>query len=71
MDLQQRFDHLIAEQHWFSRQDTVVAAVSTGVDSMTLLTLLMRLPMANRPRLVVAHVNHQLRAQSSTEAAFF
>lgn len=70
MDLQQRFDHLIAEQHWFSRQDTVVAAVSTGVDSMTLLTLLMRLPMANRPRLVVAHVNHQLRAQSSTEAAF-
>ncbi|MGV0168055.1 tRNA lysidine(34) synthetase TilS [Furfurilactobacillus sp. WILCCON 0119] len=49
--------------------DTVVVAVSTGVDSMVLLDVLRHLPKSERPTLVVAHVNHQLRAQSDVEEA--
>ncbi|GAB6093474.1 tRNA(Ile)-lysidine synthase [Furfurilactobacillus curtus] len=53
--------------HLWQPEDTIVLAVSTGVDSMALLTLFRQLPKAQRPRLVVAHVNHQLRAQSDQE----
>ncbi|WP_305068921.1 ATP-binding protein, partial [Lacticaseibacillus nasuensis] len=41
----------------------IVVAVSGGVDSMVLLTLLARLPGRPYP-LTVAHFNHQLRAES-------
>lgn len=53
--------------HLWQPTDTVVLAVSTGVDSMALLTLFSQLPKSQRPQLVVAHVNHQLRAQSDLE----
>lgn len=46
----------------------IVVAVSGGVDSMVLLTLLARLPGRPYP-LTVAHYNHQLRAESAAEAA--
>ncbi|MEM5031730.1 ATP-binding protein [Limosilactobacillus fermentum] len=46
-------------------------AVSTGVDSMVLLDLLQNLPKLRRPRLIVAHVNHHLRTQSTAEEAFY
>ncbi|GEL16086.1 tRNA lysidine(34) synthetase TilS [Pediococcus cellicola] len=51
-------------------QTTVVVAVSTGVDSMTLLALLETLPLNRRPKIVIAHVNHKLRAQSTEEQQF-
>lgn len=56
-------------RRFFSAQQTMVLAVSGGVDSMVLLDLCLQLPPAHRPRLVVAHVNHQLRAQSQLEEA--
>ncbi|USS93555.1 tRNA lysidine(34) synthetase TilS [Fructilactobacillus ixorae] len=46
----------------------IIVAVSTGVDSMVLLDLLQQV-VAPRT-LVVAHVNHQLRAASQAEAQF-
>ncbi|MFB9770664.1 tRNA lysidine(34) synthetase TilS [Lactiplantibacillus modestisalitolerans] len=60
----------MARYHVLDPAETVIVAVSTGVDSMALLHLLEDLPAAQRPRLVVAHVNHHLRAQSADEVAF-
>lgn len=54
---------------FFSPHQTVVIAVSGGVDSMVLLDLFQSLPVAQRPQLVVAHVNHQLRPESDHEEA--
>lgn len=46
----------------------VVVAVSTGVDSMVLLHLLVKI--LGPARVVVAHVNHELRSQSQDEEAY-
>ncbi len=53
---------------FFSLKQPLVVAVSTGVDSMTLLQVLNALLPANQ--VVVAHVNHHLRAQSQQEEQF-
>ncbi|AVK64415.1 tRNA lysidine(34) synthetase TilS [Lactobacillus sp. CBA3606] len=70
MTLIQQFNRQLAQQKLLTPAATVVVAVSTGVDSMVLLTLLQQIPLHQRPRLIVAHVNHHLRAQSVTEADF-
>lgn len=52
-------------------KQTVVVAVSTGSDSMTLLHLLRTLPPQLAPKqLVVAYFDHNLRAESAKETAF-
>ncbi|WP_057743650.1 tRNA lysidine(34) synthetase TilS [Liquorilactobacillus capillatus] len=48
----------------------VLVAVSTGVDSMTLVDLLLRIPIKRRPQLFIAYVDHRLREQSSLETEF-
>ncbi len=53
---------------FFSLKQPLVVAVSTGVDSMTLLHVLGSLLSADQ--LVVAHVNHHLRVQSQQEEQF-
>lgn len=53
---------------FFASGSPIVVATSTGLDSMVLLTLLQELVPADR--LIVAHVNHHLRAQSAQEEAF-
>lgn len=68
--IQEQFKRHLQRGRFFNRQDTVLAAVSTGVDSMALLDLLLNLPSELRPRIVVAHVNHELRAQSIEEERF-
>lgn len=70
MEITQQFNSEVMQAGWFSRQQTVIVAVSAGVDSMVLLTLMQQLPTQIRPKLVVAHVNHQLRSQSQVEAQF-
>jgi len=65
-DFQQNFQ----AQGWADSQQRGLVAVSTGVDSMVLLSLLLGLPADQRPALTVVHVNHHLREQSQTEAAF-
>lgn len=48
----------------------IVLAVSGGVDSMVLLHLMQTVPGAERPQIVVAHVNHALREESDSEELF-
>lgn len=68
--IQEQFKRHLQGGRFFNSQDTILAAVSTGVDSMVLLDLLLNLPQGLRPRIVVAHVNHELRAQSAAEEQF-
>ena len=49
---------------------TVVVAVSSGPDSMTLLSLLLELRKEKKLRIVVAHINHNLRDESEEEFDF-
>lgn len=70
MRLEAAFRRHWQRHDWGGPQRKGLVAVSTGVDSMVLLTLLSRLPVASRPQLTVLHVNHHLRAQSQVEAAF-
>ncbi len=69
-DLAAKFTQLIDSKNWFSVHDSVVVAVSAGVDSMALLNLMINLPDSCRPNIIVAHVNHQLREQSREEEAY-
>lgn len=69
-DLQQAFERHLVRSRFFATQDKVVVAVSTGVDSMVLLDLLQHLPLRDRPHIIVAHMNHELRKQSRLEEQF-
>ncbi|SPC36868.1 tRNA lysidine(34) synthetase TilS [Latilactobacillus fuchuensis] len=66
----QAFQNLIKEQQFWQPAEKVVVATSTGVDSMVLLQLLTQLPMGLKPTIIVAHVNHELRAESTTEETY-
>jgi tRNA(Ile)-lysidine synthase len=46
---------------------TVVLAISTGIDSMVLLDIVQKL---KNVKIVVAHVNHHRRVQSNEEQEF-
>jgi tRNA(Ile)-lysidine synthase len=58
-----------AEALW-APDDTVLVAVSGGMDSVTLLHLLHAVAPAESLRLAVGHVDHGLRAESRTDLAF-
>lgn len=49
---------------------SLLVAVSTGVDSMVLLDLLQHLPADLRPQITVGYVDHRLRKQSKDETKF-
>ncbi|KRM24459.1 tRNA lysidine(34) synthetase TilS [Latilactobacillus graminis] len=68
--LEQVFQTKIQKQKFWQPGEKVIVATSTGVDSMVLLWLLLHLPKAQRPQIIVAHVNHELRVQSDTEEAY-
>lgn len=68
--IRKQFERHLARGRFFGKDDRVVVAVSTGVDSMALLDLLQHLPPSQRPLLLVAHVNHELRAQSAEEEEY-
>jgi tRNA(Ile)-lysidine synthase len=64
-DLLKQVARCITRRALIQRGETVVVAVSGGLDSMVLLHLLHRLSRAAKWRLVVAHFNHQLRSRAS------
>lgn len=64
------FERHLLGGRFFVSGEPVIVAVSTGVDSMTLLDLLEKLPANKQPIIIVAHVNHELRAQSDIEEKF-
>ena len=70
MNLQQRFNKIIQQNNWWHQDEKVLVAVSTGVDSMSLLTLLQNLPQHWRPQINVAYVDHHLRDASRQETIF-
>ncbi len=69
LNLQNDFDRLVKQNNWWNKNSSVVIGVSTGVDSMTLLWLLEHLK-SNRPKIIVAYVNHHLRKASEKETSF-
>jgi len=67
MTLADRFRELWAEREWAGPGDTVVVAVSGGLDSMVLLHLL-RFALPGGPRWVlVAHFDHGMRPDSAAD----
>jgi len=59
----------IKKYEMFSNKDKILVAVSGGIDSMTLLTLFMRI--CPKERLAVIHINHKLRGKESDKDAEF
>lgn len=64
-DLVQRAEAAIRERRLLKTGQTILVAVSGGVDSMVLLEVLRQLAAAHRWRLSVAHFNHRLRGRAS------
>lgn len=60
------YKHVIGNKFW-NQESKIVVGVSGGVDSVVLLHLLVSLPKEIRPQIHVAHINHQLRAESREE----
>ncbi|MFT9452279.1 tRNA lysidine(34) synthetase TilS [Liquorilactobacillus ghanensis] len=67
MDMMNRFQQNFVK---LNQAEKVLAAVSTGVDSMVMLQLLLKLPKKIRPQVSVAYVNHRLRPASAQETEF-
>jgi len=64
-DLLHAVEETIRTRRLFRRGQGILVAVSGGLDSMVLLTVLHELAPENRWRLSVAHLNHCLRGRSS------
>ena len=65
-----KVEKFIQENQLFTDGDRVVVAVSGGVDSVVLLHILINLAPRYRLSLVVAHLEHGLRATSVRDAVF-
>jgi tRNA(Ile)-lysidine synthase len=64
-DFLSHIEKSIRSRRLFQRGERLLVAVSGGVDSMVLLHVLHELARRNKWRLMVAHLNHQLRGRSS------
>src|SRR6266496_3236662 len=64
-DLLQRVEETIQSRGMFRRGESILVAVSGGLDSSVLLHLLHNLASINKWSLSVAHLNHCLRGRSS------
>ena len=69
-DLRQRVHEVITRNRLLHRGDRVLVAVSGGPDSVALLHMLVGLKDALRLSLSIVHLDHQLRADSTGDAAF-
>ena len=67
MDLLQRFQQYISDHHLFSPKDTLLLAVSGGVDSVVLCELCKQAGF----QFIIAHCNFTLRAEESARDAAF
>ncbi len=64
-NLPRQIEELIRSKKLFRDGQSILVAVSGGLDSMVLLALLHRLAAAHRWPLTVAHFNHQLRGKQA------
>ena len=63
--LLEQVENAIQTRRLFLPGDTILVAVSGGLDSMVLLHVLHRLSTTHKWRLAVGHLNHRLRGRSS------
>lgn len=70
-DLFDRIDRTVTEHNMLRRGDRVVAAVSGGADSMLLLHYLLSRRESLQIEIIVAHVEHGIRGESSQADAAF
>ena len=66
----QTTSRFIADHQMIRHQETVVVAVSGGVDSLALLHVLSDLSQQLQFHLQIAHYNHGLRPNATNEAYF-
>lgn len=69
MNIVHKVEQTIMEEKLFANKDTVIVAVSGGLDSVALLHMLHHLSSTWNWRLIVAHVNHQFRGSESDQEA--
>lgn len=68
--MREQFQQILHDNNLLNSRKHVLLAVSGGVDSVVLLDLMQSLPISKRPKVSVAHVNHQLRNVSDSEERF-
>lgn len=68
--MKQEFEHILKDYALLDANKHILLAVSGGVDSIVLFHLLQGIEEDKRPKISVAHINHQLRPESDKEAAF-
>lgn len=67
----EKFMGNVSRHHLLSPKDSIVVAVSGGMDSMALLHILICIKDAFQLKLFVAHLNHGVRGKEADEDAFF
>lgn len=70
LGLREKVATFCRQHHLLHANETIVVAVSGGPDSLCLLHLLKHLVPDFNLNLIVAHLNHQLRAEAQAEADF-
>lgn len=58
------------KNHFWSQDCRILLAISGGVDSMVLLNFMEKIAIQEQVTIGIAHVNHQLRAESINEATY-
>ena len=66
----ERFKQILQSYQWFQTKEPLLLAVSGGVDSIVLFHLLQNISPKKRPKISIAHINHQLRPEAEMEEAF-
>ena len=66
----QNFKQILQEHSLLKKDNHVLLAVSGGVDSIVLFHLMQNIPETKRPKISIAHVNHQLRPEADQEEQF-
>lgn len=70
VNLELEFRKMNQNEVYWKKDSSLLLAISGGVDSMVMLDLFERLSVVERPKITVAHVNHQLREASISEANY-
>lgn len=66
----QEFERILEENNIFYPKKHVLLGVSGGVDSVVLFHLMQAIDEEKRPKISVAHINHQLRKEADADEAF-
>src|SRR5690625_7144896 len=66
----QDFNQILQKNNLLNADKHVLLAVSGGVDSIVLLHMMHSITKEIRPKLSVAHINHQLRPEADNEEVF-